>query len=130
MFGATPDAGGKLVAVELERRCQLAHHARDDRPDPERLLDHGVEILVALAGVDLGLQTLELARVPQQQVERPRERRRGRLVPGDEQGDQLVAQLDVGHRPALLVARLEQDREHVVALGDVVGPAGAGAISS
>ena len=34
---------------------------------------------------------------------------------GDEQGHELVAELLVGHRRAVLVARLEQHREHVVA---------------
>ena len=35
---------------------------------------------------------------------------------GDEQRHELVAQLLVGHRRAVLVARDEQHREHVVAL--------------
>ena len=35
---------------------------------------------------------------------------------GDEQGHELVAELLVGHRRAVLVAGLEQHREHVVAL--------------
>ena len=37
-------------------------------------------------------------------------------MPRDEQRHQLVAQLLVGHRRAVLVARLEQHRQHVVAL--------------
>jgi hypothetical protein len=37
-------------------------------------------------------------------------------VPGDEQRHELVAQLAIGHRPAVLVARCEQHREHVVGL--------------
>ena len=49
---------------------------------------------------------------------------------GDEQRHQLVAQLLVGQRRAVLVARLQQDREHVVALGDVAGLRAGGAISS
>ena len=35
---------------------------------------------------------------------------------GDEQRHELVAQLAVGHRLPVLVARREQHREHVVAL--------------
>ena len=55
----------------------------------------------------------------QQQLDRPGHRGRGRLVTGEQQGDELVAQLVVGHRLAVLVARADQHREDVVALGDV-----------
>ena len=48
--------------------------------------------------------------------ERPRERGRGGLVAGHQERHQLVAQLLVGHRRAVLVARLEQHAEDVVAV--------------
>ena len=52
-------------------------------------------------------------------LERPAERGRGRLVAGEQQRHQLVAQLGVGQRLSVLVARGEQQREDVVALGGV-----------
>ena len=56
-------AGRDLVAGELDRRGELADHARHDRPDPQRLLDHGVEVLaVLLARVELVLQPRQLRR--------------------------------------------------------------------
>ena len=42
---------------------------------------------------------------------------------GDEQRHELVAQRGVAHRRAVLVARLEQPGQDVVALGEVVGVA-------
>jgi len=44
-------------------------------------------------------------------------------VAGEQHRHELVAQLPVGHRPAVLVARLEQQREDVAALGPVRLPA-------
>jgi hypothetical protein len=107
------------VAADLERRLELADHARHDGSDPERLLDDGLEVFVALALVDLRLKPLELTRMAKQQVERPCERRRRGLVSGDQESDELVTELHVRQRLALLVTRLEQNRENVVALGNV-----------
>ena len=89
---------------------------------------------------DLLDQAVEHGRVAHEALQRPGQRGRGGLVPGDEQRHQLVAQLLVGHRGAVLVARLQQQREHVVALGrrrgaaladllveDLVGGRGGGA---
>ena len=89
---------------------------------------------------DLLDQAVEHGRVAYEALQRPGQRGRGRLVPGDEQRHQLVAQLLVGHRRAVLVARLQEQREHVVALGrrrgaaladllveDLVGGRGGGA---
>ena len=126
MFGASRILGGKVVAAEFERRRELAHDARHHGPDPERLLDDGVEVLVTLTGVDLGPKPFELVRMAKQQVERPRERCCRGLVPGYQQRDQLVAKLHVCQRLAMLVTRLQQDRKDVVALGYVLGlPAAA-----
>ena len=52
--------------------------------------------------------------VADQALQGPAQRRRRRLVPGQQQGHQLVAQLEVGQRPVLLVAGGEQQREHVL----------------
>jgi len=50
-----------------------------------------------------------------QALERPGQPGGGGLVAGREQGHQLVAELDVGHRTAVLVPRREQQRQHVLA---------------
>ena len=52
-------------------------------------------------------------------VERPRQRGRGRLVAGEQERDELVAQLVLVQRRAVLVARLDEHREDVVALVEV-----------
>ncbi len=56
-------------------------------------------------------------------MERPRERGRGGLVSGDEEREHLVAQLLIGHRLPLLVARFHQHREDVGTTGGVAGAA-------
>ena len=72
------------------------------------------------------MQPLEDPRRPGQPLERPGERGRRRLVAGDEQRHQLVAELAVAERLAFLVAGGEQQREDVVAVGAVrIGPPSA-----
>ena len=74
--------------------------------------------------VALGAGLGEHVRVADEQVERPGQAGRGRLVAGDEQGHQLVADLDVGHLRAVLEAGLDEQRADVGAglpasLGDL-----------
>jgi len=74
-------AGGEPVALDLGL---LGEHPRDvcrDRPTPERLLDHGVEVRRA-ALVHLVEQPPEHLRVAEDPLERPRERTGGGLVAG------------------------------------------------
>ena len=68
--------------------------------------------IVAGAG-DLA-QPVVGGRSAQQTLERPCQRVRGRLVPGQDQAHQLVAQLVVGQRSALVIAGIQKQREHVV----------------
>ena len=115
-------ADGHLVGTDPERA--LAHNApdaRDHRTDPQRLLDNRVEIAV----IELS-RTLPHARVVQHEIERPRQPGGGRLVPGEQEGEQLVADLAVGEADAVLVAGRQQAGEHVVALAQVGGGAAAG----
>lgn len=56
----------------------------------------------------------------------PGQQRRGRLVTGNEQRDQLVAQLLIRQPVALLVAGLEQQGENVLALLEVGVATGLG----
>ena len=119
-------AAGELVAGDRERAGQLAGDVDDHRSRAQRLLDRRLEVVV-LAGGDRAAQAVEHRPVPQQALDRPGEPGRGRLVAGAENRDQLVAELGVAHRAAVLVAGGEQQREHVVEdalprLGDL-GPA-------
>jgi hypothetical protein len=59
----------------------------------------------------------------QQQVEGPGQRRRRRLVPGEQQGHQFVAHLVVGHGPAVVAAREQQLGQDVAALLEIGRPA-------
>ena len=86
---------------------QPPHHNRYDGTNAQRFLGHGVEVpRVALfggqdhAGVHIGMV--------QHEIECPRQRRGRGLVAGDQERDQLVAQLVVGQRPAVVVAGVEQ----------------------
>ena len=97
----------------------------DHRPQPQRLLDRRGQVGV-LPGRDLGAQPRQLVGVADQPLDRPGERRRRRLVAGDQQGEQLVVDLGVAHRRAVLVAGGDQQREDVVALLEVGGAAALG----
>ncbi len=92
---------------------ELARHVHDHGPHAQRLLHDGVHVLVVVERLG---EALEHAWRAQQALERPGEPGGGGLVAGGEEREQLVAQLGVGHRRAVLVPRLEQQREHVVAL--------------
>ena len=67
-------------------------------------------------GIDFGMKARRDFRRLRQQVPEPVERARGRLVPGDDQRQDLVQQLPVGHRLAgLPVARVDEQRHDIVA---------------
>ena len=102
------------VTVHAQLGGQAAAGQRDDRPQAERLRDDGTDVGVA-AGVDLGHEPVEHARMAQQQVERPGERRRRGLVPREQERHELVADLAVVHPAAILEARADQQREDVLA---------------
>jgi hypothetical protein len=105
----------KVVAADSRRRLQLAGDVDDHRSRPQRLFDGGGQV-VLLADGERAAQLRQHVRVADQALDRPGEARRGRLVPGSEHGDELVAQFPVAHRGARLVAGVEQQREDVVAL--------------
>jgi hypothetical protein len=109
--------GGKAPARHLDVAGELAGHVDYHRPDPQRLLDHGIEVLVVVEGVR---HALHHPRRAQEALEGPRQPGGGGLVAGGEQGEQLVAQLDVAHGRAVVVAGGQQQREHVVALVGVL----------
>ena len=64
-------------------------------------------------------------RVADEPLPRPGQRVGGRLVAREDEREQLVAELAVGQRLAVLGARLQQQREDVAALVEVGRPGGA-----
>lgn len=94
-----------------ERKRRAAHHpahAGDHRSQAQRLLDHRIQVArLQRAGA------VEHAIVVQQQIEPPRKAGGGRLVPRQKQRHQLVANLSIRQRRAMLVASSKQCRERV-----------------
>ena len=118
MHGATvTPAGSRRPPISIGLG-EAAQHQRDHGAETQGLLNDRVEIGV-ISCVHLVAEPAQHSGMPRQRLERPRERGGARLVPGHEQRHQLVAQLLVGHRAAVVVARLEEEREHVVALLEV-----------
>lgn len=105
------------MLAERHRRGQLAQHDGQHRPQPQGLLHHRVRVRLGGVLVRLGAQPGQLVGVAEQPFERPGQHGRGGLVPGDEQGDQFVAQLLVG-------ALLAHQRGKDVPAAARCGPAG------
>ena len=112
--GGQVDPGREQPPADLHRLGQAAQHQRQDRPQPQRLLADGVDVVVVAVA-----QAVQHAGRADRALDGPGQRGRRGLVPGDEQRHQLVAQLLVGHLAAVLVAGLEQQREDVVAFLEV-----------
>src|SRR5690606_40673198 len=72
-------------SVPTQRSSDLDE--RHDRPDAQRLADHGVEVLVSTGG-ELVAQAREHVGMREQLVEGPRQRRRRGLVTGEQQRDE------------------------------------------
>ena len=101
--GVDADAGGQLPAADRAGLGQGALAGVDHRPQPQRLGDHCVEVGV-VSRRQLLAQTGEDARVARQEIERESKAGRGRLVAGEQHRHQLVPQLDISHRLAVLIA--------------------------
>src|ERR1700691_90484 len=101
-------AGGELVRADGERLGQETHDAGDDRAGAQGLVDDGLHVVVLLARVDLGEQPFERVGGADEALDRPGGGGGGRLVAGEQQRDELVAPLAVGHRGAVLVAGLQE----------------------
>ena len=107
-------------------RHAAADH-RDHRPRAHALDDRRLDLLLGVVAVAGRLaQRLVGVGVADQALPGPGERVGGRLVAGEDEGEQLVADFFVVHRLALLGPRLQEQREDVAALLEVlVGAAGA-----
>ena len=93
---------------------------------PHRLLHDRLEPRVVLGGGPVGtgagrglLAAAQQIGVLAELAQRPRQRRRGRLVPGEQQGDELVAQLGVAERLTFLGARPNQEMPGLLSSGDL-----------
>ena len=84
------------------------------RPGSQHLLRGCLEVLAVAVG-EPSAQAIGDGGVVGEQIGRPGDRGRGRLVASGDQGHQLVAQVDVVERRAVLVPRAHQEREHVFA---------------
>ena len=102
-------AGRDLPARDRHRLDQLSRRDRERRPNAEHLLHDRFEIgRIALAQPRLD------AGMAGEPLERPRQRGRRGVVARHEQRHELVAQVAVARRVAVLVALLEQHRQHRV----------------
>ena len=129
----TPPDGEHVVLArptchEPRRRIQAQHlvqHRRCVRQSAYVVEGHGT---IAAHVVDLGAHTVPHVGMRRQQLPGPRECRRHRLVPGDDERDDLVAHLPTGQRRPVVRVRREEQIEHVAwrgALGQRIrGPLG------
>src|SRR5579859_3995687 len=97
------------------RRPDLAERPVDDRTYPLDLQDGGLAQLRP-AGVGLVDEPAQHDRMAAQPLDRPGQRGRRGLVPGGQQGEQLIGDLLAAHRRTVVVPALQHQREHVVTL--------------
>lgn len=92
------------------------------RSQPQRLLRGGVEVRVVAGGHGLAYAGVRLG-AAHEQIDGERERGGGRLVARREHGEELVAQLLLGERRAVLVAGAQEQGQDIGALVEVGRPA-------
>ncbi len=107
---------GKLPSGDRARHGQRPLGGVDHRPQSQGLFDDRVEVGVVVSSFKFLAHAGQHGRIAQQELKREGETGGRCLVPGAEHREQLVAQLRVGHRLAVLVASTQQQREHVSAL--------------
>ena len=116
MLISTGVSGRDAVLAELPRHGHAAADDRDHRAG-ERIASWIVAstylVGVARPSADRVAQPVVGGGRAHEALERPRQRVGRRLVAGEHEREQLVAQLAVGERLAVLVARLQQQREDV-----------------
>ena len=103
---------GQVPARERDRLDQVARRDRERGPDAQHLLDHRLEVRgIALA------QPRVHAGMAGEPLEGPCQRGRRGVVARHQQRHELVAEVAVARRVAVLVALLEQHGEHGVVAG-------------
>jgi hypothetical protein len=103
------------MSLQRDRSQQAAHELGRDRVKTQGLLARGVEQPVSFVRRKLALDFREYIGRAVQPVDGPGERDRRRLVPGDQQGQQVIAHVPFVERASVVVAGREHQREHVVA---------------
>ena len=113
-----------MVAGDVDGSFQHPPDIEHHRANPQRLLGDCVEVLVTLriAG-GAGLGGLHCSgqhgRMAGQALQRPGQAGRRGVMTGDKQRHQLVAQLRIGHRAAVLIGGTHQHCQGVGARGQV-----------
>ena len=114
--GVPPDlVVGERRATERERRRKQPHRLLDDHAGIGQRFDVG-EGRLSVAGhpVDLVVQRAFDPGMSRQQVQRPRQRQRRRLVSGGEERQHFVTELRIGHPfTGFLVARGEEQAQQI-----------------
>jgi hypothetical protein len=112
----------QVEAADLHRVLQHAPDHRDDGLEAKAFLHRRVEQRelrdahrVGAGGRDLVVEPSDERAVGEQPPQRPRQRRRGRLVTGDQEGHELIVHFVLAEGSALVVAGVEHHRQHVEA---------------
>jgi len=113
---------GDPVVAEVTRLEQVPGDGRHHRPGPHRLVEKRLEVVVVAAAHRLPGPAVHL-RESGEALEGPRDGVGGGLVAGQQQRYQLVADLAVRERCAVLGAGLEEQCQDVVAGPGVAGVA-------
>jgi hypothetical protein len=114
--GGNDRPGRQDARAKLKRLLEDAVAHRQGRTQPQDLLDDGIEVGTVHALLpDLAAQALISFEVAEEMLEGPGQGRGRRLVAGQQQGHELIAQLSVFESRAFLVACLEEKGEDVSA---------------
>ena len=119
------DPPREVPAGDCARRLQGPLGGVDHGPDPHVSSDHGIQVRV-VPGLERVGRRASASGLWSRRSTANASPVEVVSSPAVEHRHQLVAQLHVGHRPAVLVARAKQQRQHVVALVEVGLPARAG----
>ena len=124
MPAETGTPAGIVHVAERQRRTEQTHDLADDGIEAQGLVADRLEVgrggqrrgrRVVPQRRQLGDQPVTHRRRALEPVDRPGERDAGRLVSREDQRQELVADLAIAHRAAVVVARAQHEAEDVVA---------------